>query len=145
MIVDPLVSLLVGALGAATLTVTGGLVGAIVQHRREHTRWLREQRLSAYLDFLRLADRITTMPRLASEDGIKFLNDLQTATASLRLLGPKSVLGAAVEFTGAAMRYSNMTRGRGADGDARPKAGHAMVEARQTLVAAAQKELGIRA
>jgi hypothetical protein len=43
--IDPLLTLLVGALGAAAL----GLIGAWIQARREHSKWRREQRLAAYL------------------------------------------------------------------------------------------------
>lgn len=34
------------------LTIVAGLVGAWIQSRREHTRWLREERLAAYIAFL---------------------------------------------------------------------------------------------
>ena len=46
--IDPVLSLLVGALGAAAL----GLIGAWIQGRREHSKWRREQRLAAYLVLL---------------------------------------------------------------------------------------------
>jgi hypothetical protein len=54
--VDPLLSLLIGSLGAAILTIGGAAVGAWLQSRREHSRWIREQRLIAYRDLLRFTE-----------------------------------------------------------------------------------------
>jgi hypothetical protein len=42
---DPIVSVVVGGL----IAVGGGFVGAWIQGRREHKKWLREKRLEAYV------------------------------------------------------------------------------------------------
>jgi hypothetical protein len=45
MTVDPFLSLIVGAFGAALI----GLLGAVIQSRREHKRWIRERRYEAFV------------------------------------------------------------------------------------------------
>lgn len=52
--VDALVPVVVGGL----LALVGGLIGAWVQGRREHSRWVREQRFEAYQRALRLLDHM---------------------------------------------------------------------------------------
>ncbi len=38
-----------GALGGALVTAVGGFVGAAIQTRRDHQRWVREKRYEAYV------------------------------------------------------------------------------------------------
>ena len=51
---DALVPVVVGGL----LALVGGLIGAWVQGRREHSRWVREQRFEAYQRALRFIERM---------------------------------------------------------------------------------------
>jgi hypothetical protein len=54
---DPTTQLLLTIFGAAFLTALAGFAGAWLQGRREHRRWLRQERLGAYLTFLRFVHR----------------------------------------------------------------------------------------
>lgn len=94
-VVDPLLALLVGALGAAVLTTAAGFLGAWLQSRREHDRWVREQRLAAYNDFMRVADRV---PKAASKAAATYGDELKESLATLTLLGPDSVIAAGTKF-----------------------------------------------
>jgi hypothetical protein len=95
MTVDPLVSLLIGALGAALL----GLFGAWIQSRREHSRWIRENRMVAYREFLGQAEQLQTAEdRPMTERDEDQLVALYSALATVRLLGPDDVYAAAVSF-----------------------------------------------
>lgn len=51
---DALVPVVVGGL----LALVGGLLGAWIQGRREHKRWVREQRFQAYQRALRFVERV---------------------------------------------------------------------------------------
>lgn len=51
---DDLVPVIVGAL----LALVGGLLGAWIQGRREHSRWVREQRFQAYQRALLFVERV---------------------------------------------------------------------------------------
>lgn len=42
--IDPTLLALLSIFGGATLTVIAGFFGAWIQSRREHSKWLREQR-----------------------------------------------------------------------------------------------------
>ncbi|HXH34369.1 MAG TPA: hypothetical protein VNJ54_08160 [Plantibacter sp.] len=93
MSIDPLVSLLVGALGAATLGLVGGAIGAWVQSRREHRRWLREQKMHAYTAVLDLVQRISLESSPVREGLNEEVTDLYRATATVELLGPDTLAG----------------------------------------------------
>jgi hypothetical protein len=105
MTIDPLVSLLIGAVGAALI----GLFGAWIQSRREHSRWVRERRYDAYLSFLVLNDKHTSESRL----NVGPKNDKQIAVAveplsiaisTISLLGPERALDAARVLRDAAVK-----------------------------------------
>jgi len=99
MTIDPLASLLVGAFGAALLTVCGGLFGAWLQSRREHSRWLRDQRASGYVEYLIAAQRVEAAPGATADDLVRtgeLVEALDSATVRLRLLGPDTVLAKAL-------------------------------------------------
>jgi hypothetical protein len=94
--VDPLLSLLVGAFGAAIL----GLIGAWIQSRREHRKWLRERRYEAYRAFMvdmdAFGDVAQTTPTLVDAlSYVKRAKALQRGFAesyeAVSLLGPKKV------------------------------------------------------
>ncbi|MFW8744876.1 hypothetical protein [Mesorhizobium japonicum] len=101
--VDPLLSLLIGALGAALL----GLLGAWIQSRREHQKWVREQRLAAYGEFLRLSSRMEALPSGPIKNRRSaYFDSLAEAVSSVHLVGPKKVEQAANEFRESAMRFA---------------------------------------
>ena len=51
---DPTLLALLSIFGGVAVTVVAGLVGAWIQGRREHRRWLRERRLEAWSGLLTL-------------------------------------------------------------------------------------------
>jgi len=51
---DPTLLALLSIFGGVAVTVVAGLVGAWIQGRREHRRWLRDRRLEAWSDLLTL-------------------------------------------------------------------------------------------
>lgn len=59
---DPTLLALLSIFGGAALTVAAGFVGAWIQGRREHTKWLRDQRYLAHLDYLKKKDRYRCRP-----------------------------------------------------------------------------------
>jgi hypothetical protein len=112
MTVHPLFSLLVGALGAAIL----GLVGAWIQSRREHQKWLRERRYEAYKAFMidmdAFGELAQTTPSLANAlSNAKRANLLQRRFAesfeAVSLLGPKSVNTAGQRWAWAGAEFKN--------------------------------------
>jgi hypothetical protein len=139
--VDPVLSLVIGAFGAALLSAVAGFVGSRINARREHERWKREQRLTAYLDYVRIAERLPTIKKTTTD--VALLESLQSATASLRLLGPASVFNAAIAHTAAAIVYSGVMGEPDANKADIPRAGLELSTTREKLVAAAQLELGI--
>lgn len=66
---DALVPVVVGGL----LALVGGLIGAWVQGRREHSRWVREQRFEAYQRALRFIERIRALGFDPVDDAIEEL------------------------------------------------------------------------
>lgn len=58
---DPTMQVLLTVFGAALVTAFAGFVGAGVQSRREHTRWLKQERLAAYVAFLRVAHEMNDL------------------------------------------------------------------------------------
>ena len=107
-----LVPLFVGA----ALTVVGGLVGATVQHRREHERWVRERRYEAYVAFAswaevskRIADqyiaratdangRKSPLPASVREEMVEHQKRRTEVFGPIAILGPESVVDAANAF-----------------------------------------------
>ena len=96
MTVDPLVSLLIGAFGAAVLGTIGALLGAWIQSRREHLRWIRQERLTAYRDFIRIIEGVTAIHATAAERR-KYQAEVDAARVALRLVGPDPVFRAATD------------------------------------------------
>lgn len=54
---EPVALALLSAFGGVTVTALAGLMGVAIQSRREHARWLRDKRYSAYLALLQELDR----------------------------------------------------------------------------------------
>jgi len=83
-----------GAVGAALL----GILGAWISSLREHAKWVREERLQAYLGMLTLINGISNRYVLVRSqvaagntvtlDEEKMLEDFPSAFAALDLLGP---------------------------------------------------------
>lgn len=63
--IDPTLLALI-PIGTVILTIIAGLVGAWIQGRREHKRWLREERLAAYVSFLNVVHHIENETRVAT-------------------------------------------------------------------------------
>lgn len=112
MTVDPLLSLLVGAFGAALL----GLIGAWIQSRREHRKWLRERRYEAYRAFMidmdAFGDLAQATPTLTNAlSYVKRANTLHRRFAesyeAVSLLGPKGVNAAGQRWAWAGADFKN--------------------------------------
>jgi hypothetical protein len=105
--IDPLITLLVGAFGAALL----GLLGAWIASKRDHRKWIREQRFSAYVEYLLVAQQIASLngPDDADDhervDTNQLSDGLQNASATLQLLGPDEVVAAVLRHSIACNRY----------------------------------------
>lgn len=91
---------LAAGLAGVILTVIGGLIGAIIQGRREHAKWIRDQRLSAYAahlaatdNYLRAAQQDEDYSELSgvSTDSIRALSVVQ-------LVGPDHIAESAAAF-----------------------------------------------
>ena len=94
--IDPLLSLLVGALGASLI----GLLGAWIQARRDHRKWLREKRFDAYRAFLVSMSTYEELAKIEptpqnAESTLKRLRDLienlSNSFETVSLLGPRKV------------------------------------------------------
>ncbi|UPL12192.1 hypothetical protein [Microbacterium sufflavum] len=53
---DPTVLALLSIFGGVLLTIIAGGIGALIQHRREHSKWLRDQRLRVYAEYIAATD-----------------------------------------------------------------------------------------
>lgn len=76
------------------IAVAGGIVGAWIQGVREHRRWLRQERLDAYSDFLKYVERHTwehRTGRAPKERTKEEEYEVRAAMSRLSLLGPRKV------------------------------------------------------
>ena len=140
--VDPLLSLLVGALGAALL----GLLGASIQARREHARWVRERRHEAYNAFMRVADRVRHRDQQANAAAdASYYARIFEALGSIRLVGPDAVIDAAKAYGDAASAYERLelSTDAGADPTVAPTL-ERLSSARKVLIDLMRKELGMK-
>lgn len=140
--VDPLLSLLVGALGAALL----GLLGASIQSRREHARWVRERRHEAYNAFMRVAERVRNRDQEANATAeASYYTRVFEALGSIRLVGPDAVIEAARSYGDAAGAYERLGTSTTADTEARrSEALERLSNSRRVLVDLMRKELGMK-
>lgn len=136
--IDPLLSLLVGALGAALL----GLLGAWIQSRREHVKWVREQRLAAYLDFVRAGEGLSTWVRENTPTATKRYEDLLSAVGAVRLVGPNEMFEAASAYLRAANEFSKHTKSSSAEDQTRVLGD--LVRTREAQVRVARRVLGFK-
>lgn len=108
--IDPVVSLLIGAFGAASLALVGGFFGASIQSRREHDRWIREIRFDAYKAFLVAIDSAVSDDNQTMAIAVTKWRGIQEAQGGVRLVGPKEMEKAASEWIGAALQYQTICK-----------------------------------
>ncbi len=117
--VDPVLSLLIGAFGAALLAALAGFVGAAINSRREHSRWVREERLNAYTAFLRVTE--LTWPMQSKDRAVwrAHMDDMTAAVSVVHILGPDTVtarallhLDAQLDFGGAHRKFNGVEDGK---------------------------------
>ncbi|TFB76748.1 hypothetical protein E3O21_10085 [Cryobacterium flavum] len=92
---------LVSALIGALVVALAGLLGAFIQGRREHSKWVREQRYTAYTAYAAAVNHL----RDAMEAGQTPPDPavVHAAIQALYILGPRSMKDAAVRLTEAAL------------------------------------------
>jgi hypothetical protein len=73
------------------LTIAGALIGAWLQGRREHKRWMRERRLDAYRNFLGAMDAENYDLVLKGKLDPAYTIRTSAVAAEVSLLGPKRV------------------------------------------------------
>lgn len=145
MTVDPLVSLLVGAFGAALLGGVGAIIGAGIQSRREHLRWVRERRFEAYSAFIKVVERDPWGINYSDDEaGHAIRADRQTALAEVQLVGPDHVYDAASDHDFEA-GYLSVDRLPTAPDDIKEALIKSYRGAKRRFVAVARKELGFDA
>ena len=141
MTADALLSVLVGALGASLL----GLLGAWIQSRREHTRWVREQRFAAYNGLMKLAERVRSRDTSDASGDTEHFEQLFQSLGTLRLVGPAEVLEAARAFGEAASEFERLPSTDDPDtADRRAELAARMSTTRRALVELMRKELGMQ-
>jgi hypothetical protein len=95
-----------GAVGAALL----GLFGAWLVRRDEHKKWVRQERLKAYLKYATLVRQIDTdtlEPQLMTIPGhaqrmmTRFLEEFPPIQTALDIVGPQSLVTAGENYHGA--------------------------------------------
>jgi hypothetical protein len=122
-----------GAFGAALLSVIAGFVGAYIASRREHAKWVRQERYSAYATYMGLLERLPTVKMSVAD--LEFMSQIVSATAAVRLLGSREVVEAADAATREALASAkDKTLGNAS-----------FFMAREHLVAVAKKELNVPA
>ncbi|RUQ85526.1 hypothetical protein [Labedella gwakjiensis] len=63
LVLDPTAQVLLTIFGAALVTAASGFVGAWLQSRRDHKRWVRQERLGAYVAFMKVAQDLAGIAR----------------------------------------------------------------------------------
>jgi hypothetical protein len=146
MTIDPLLSLLVGALGAALI----GLLGAWIQSRREHSRWVREERITAYKELLGIAERFTEAYEVGTDQYRQQTADFMSAVSTVEFVGPTPVGHAGLKFMSAVLLLAQSRKNRDAapvplpaDQSSVDKATATVVDTRQEFVRAAREALDI--
>lgn len=97
--IDPLATLLIGALGASIL----GIFGAWIQGKREHSRWLISKRFDAYEAYVQLVDKYVFSAKLGINPKTgtaiaEALEPISEAVSTISLLGPAYVNNAALDL-----------------------------------------------
>ncbi len=110
-VIDPTLIVLLPIIGVIA-TILGGLLGAWIQGRREHRKWLRERRFDAYTVVDTALTRIEILLRRASSEPDRAaeyrraadeitLHELPDVLSRLNLVGPDSVITAKNEYRSA--------------------------------------------
>lgn len=103
---DPTLLALLSIFGGVALTIIAGAIGALIQHRREHTKWLRDQRLRVYSDHLAATDDFLRAAQNGDPAEAQVVAAASIrALSALQLVGPADLYDAANEFQ-AAMKAS---------------------------------------
>lgn len=108
--IDPVVSFIVGALGAAILTVLGGLLVLWLTTRSDHARWVRSERIAAYGAFLKVAETTWAMQSPDRAVWRAHMDDMASALAPVRIVGPDSIATAAEKHMDAALNFGSIQR-----------------------------------
>lgn len=109
-IVDFLASMdsLVAAVIGGMIAVISGFVGALIQGRREHSKWKRDQRLRAYADFIAATDNFIGAAHRGDETELPTVaRESLTASAHLKLFGPDKVYAAGEKLQEASRQSIN--------------------------------------
>jgi hypothetical protein len=141
--VDPVLSLVIGAFGAALIAAIAGFVGAAINRRREHERWVRERRFDAYLALLQLGRRMpdATHEEMRERDE-DYFDALDNAGGAVQFLGPKEVSRLALDFEGAANDLA-VARGLKDSDEVRLEKLTALTQAELAFAKAARAELEV--
>lgn len=104
--IDPTFLAILGIFGGAALAAIAGLIGAAIQGRREHSKWVRERRFDAYSRFYKLVRRYSVA---SSVDGIQLrdfldVGEIPDAHADLKMIGPEHVVDAGLAYKDASVR-----------------------------------------
>ena len=95
---------LAGALIAVILTLIGAAIGAGFQARREHMKWIRDQRLRAYADHLSATDNFLRAAQHDRDESefTAVTTDAIRALSVVQLVGPDEVATRADAYQAAA-------------------------------------------
>jgi|GEM_PF-3179177 len=104
--IDPTILALLSIFGGVAVTIIAGAIGALIQHRREHSKWLRDQRLRVYSEHLAATDDFLRAAQNGDPAEAQVLAAASIrALSALQLVGTKDVYDAASDFQ-AAMKAS---------------------------------------
>lgn len=158
--IDPTILALLSIFGGVLLTIVAGGIGALVQHRREHSKWLRDQRIRVYSEHLAATDDFLRAAQNGDPAEAQVVAAASIrALSALQLAGPDKVFKAASAFQaamhGTVKAYDARDQYRPTSLDVEANESHlARLEkslsdaedvrlvARQQFLALAQKEVG---
>jgi len=153
--VDPTVALLTGAVAAAVVTVIAGFIASAIQSRRDHKRWVREQRMAAYSGYLSVAEQSFPLTSKTRAVWTAHMDSTASALSAVRVVGPKAVADAAEAHLDVSLDFGKQSRATNEAAAAGNNAAFLaeqaklariaskVIDVRNAYVSAAQKELGI--
>lgn len=112
---DPTLLALLSIFGGVALTIIAGAIGALIQHRREHSKWLRDQRLRVYTEFLAAHDGLVRINERGSGTGEQIVIK---SVGAVQLVGPADVAEAAVKHNQVMLGMLSTALARRAEGKA---------------------------